>query len=394
MNQDKVIELENYLEAEKTDRGRLKLLLRLSNPDLNYDMKSCEDYLEQAKQVHPQQTKDQIVLHFNEARIQLYQNKMSLAIEQLNQLENLISSSKASSSIQADFYGLKLHALNAQGKYRESGAIGYKALNSIADDIPEKEKIFISLGELESRQGNLTKATENYEAALVIMKKHKLPKEAFVYYNVAVMFAENGDLIKAEKYFHLALEAYLKTKDHNNIVLSYGSLANVYSATNQADKAEEYFQLALDAIKEYNSTTYYFHTICNYGYFLLNQKNYEQYFIKEKEILSLLEKEKNRKKHASFFYQTNSRAYLEVEKYKESLSWIEKAEKIEKESNELKALANILKLKIEIAKAAKETNKVVEFYEASIPRLPPRRKELDPSTTTSQLYNIHSQSRS
>lgn len=105
------------------------------------------------------------------------------------------------------------------------------------------------------------------------------------------------------------------------------------------------------------------HTLTNQGYFLLNQKKYDTYFAAEKKIHQMLEEIDGAKKTSSFFYQTNCRAYMETEQYEEALKWINEAEKIETQSKEVKALANIQNKKIEIYRKLGRYEKAFEEYD-------------------------------
>jgi tetratricopeptide (TPR) repeat protein len=213
-------------------------------------------------------------------------------------LQDVVKLYGAKSETTRDMY-ISLGNMNMElARYEEAGNIFSQALKlQQGSGMHDEGKVYVKLGQLSQRTGNLSEARENYNKAL---KKHtdeygensievgavynnlgtlatELDDEdqaeqyyqkalaiadkggealfsfrALVSGNLASIYTSKGKYNEAEKMFLEALELKKKLygEAHNQVATSYNNLGYLYQSQKRINKAEECFQKALEIVEK------------------------------------------------------------------------------------------------------------------------------------------------
>lgn len=362
-----VEQLKNQLKIEKESTKLFNIYVKLSNYRVNQDIKDCTYYQNLALELPNINLQSKYKILSIIVRNFIIRDDRDQLNKTYNELTLFINENKNLKEEYASWCALSIDVMELLGKYEEAISFGEKALKEIDDNVKNKWSVKNQLAHSYGRTGNISKALECYEETLELTSKYGLDLEHVdILNNIAVLYAGNRNFIHAKKYFEIALKKYSELNEIVDVIYTSSSLASIYSELNEFDKAIKYYNKTIEKIHKHNFYGCYVHTLTNFGYFRLKQKNYTEYFKLEALILEYIKDKQLASNTAYFFYNTNAKAYLEYGNYKKAKYWIEKAENEEATKNDLNAQVSILKLKIEIAKKSKNINEVIQFYERYI----------------------------
>jgi tetratricopeptide (TPR) repeat protein len=362
-----VEELKNNLKIEKDATKFLDILAKLSSYRVNQDINDCKYYHNQALALPHIDLPSIYKLLAIKVRNYLLKDDREQINKSFNELTFFINENKNLKEEYAKWCALNIEILAFSGKYEEAINFGENVLKEIDDNVRNKWGIKNRIAHSYDRTGNVSRALVYYEETLELTSRYGLDLEnADVLYSIAVLNAGNGNFKHAEKYFGIALKEYSELNEVVDIIYSFSSLASVYSELNEFEKAIKFYNKAIEKIHEHSFYGNYIHTLTNFGYFRLKQKNYTEYFKLESLILEYIKDKQIASNTAYFFYDTNAKAYLEYGNYEKAMYWIEKAENEEATKNDLHAQVSIMKLKVEIAKKSKNIDEVIQSYEKYI----------------------------
>ncbi|KAA5535485.1 adenylate/guanylate cyclase domain-containing protein [Paenimyroides baculatum] len=108
------------------------------------------------------------------------------------------------------------------------------------------------MANLYAKQNKFKKALEHYQKSAKLHKQYNDTKShhyGYLLSNIANIYSELNEYDKSFTYHNLALDFFLKLKDHNNISLIYISKSTVYQKLNQPEKISQNINLAIENTK-------------------------------------------------------------------------------------------------------------------------------------------------
>jgi tetratricopeptide (TPR) repeat protein len=102
------------------------------------------------------------------------------------------------------------------------------------------------MGIIEAEQGNLKKASNNFEKALNLLKpkKHKDQKQK-IKLNLGIIYTMLDKTKKAEKYLIKSLDYFIEKKDRLNVSLAFHNLGMFYYRNENLEDSQKYFNKSL-----------------------------------------------------------------------------------------------------------------------------------------------------
>jgi tetratricopeptide (TPR) repeat protein len=305
-------QLKEDLKLAKEESKIFNILIKLSNHNINRDITDCAKYQKQALSNPNIDLATTFRLMAIKTRNFISIGDQENFLTAFDDLTVFITDNKHLEEEYSEWCVLNLERLNSLGKYEEAVTFGKKALKEINNNVKSKWKVIKQMAGCCARISKISLALALYEQALNLTEKHKLGlHNADLLNDIAVLHAENDNLENAKKYFSSALDKYEELNDIEYMINTLSALASVHSSLNEFDEAIKYYNKTIEKIHEHKYYGNYVHTLTNFGYFRLKQKNYLAYFKIEKTILSVIKDKKMTSNTAYFFYTTNSKAYLE-----------------------------------------------------------------------------------
>lgn len=123
--------------------------------------------------------------------------------------------------------------------------------NKIKKSFPLYPCVTSGLGEIQMRYQDYEKAIDYFK---ILKKQNEIEemgiKESAVDHNLGVSYLLLGDFNESEKYLLLALERQIKEKDTDNLVGTYGDIANLFYEQYRDEEAIPYFVKAYELALE------------------------------------------------------------------------------------------------------------------------------------------------
>ncbi|MBQ0044125.1 MAG: LuxR family transcriptional regulator [Bacteroidales bacterium] len=139
----------------------------------------------------------------------------------------------------AFYYGMAMKAIEKMPISEISDGTGNRYSQKDIDNA--LSQMYGTLGNLYSMMDSVSVAMDYYEKAGVLFKKHGWNNSCSVlYYNMGETMREDGQLIKAEKYYMESLEYSLLAQDSLAIATSYKGLGSLYLNMHKTSKAMRY----------------------------------------------------------------------------------------------------------------------------------------------------------
>jgi tetratricopeptide (TPR) repeat protein len=112
---------------------------------------------------------------------------------------------------------------------------------------PKDPYALVMLGTIYSAQGNLNKAANYNQKALLLSFDENNSNRAAIYNNLGKIYQDQGKLDAAIEYINkaLAIEIKLLGKDHSRVAVSYNNLGMIYKEQGNLKKAAEFVNKAL-----------------------------------------------------------------------------------------------------------------------------------------------------
>eukprot|EP00029_Vermamoeba_vermiformis_P013011 TRINITY_DN7949_c0_g1_i1.p1 TRINITY_DN7949_c0_g1~~TRINITY_DN7949_c0_g1_i1.p1 ORF type:complete len:743 (-),score=252.32 TRINITY_DN7949_c0_g1_i1:25-2253(-) len=191
------------------------------------------------------------------AQVYLKQKDFDKGLQKMKEaLQDVVKLYGAKSESARDMY-ITLGNMNMElARYDEAGNNFNQALKlQQGNGMHDEGKVFVKLGQLSQRTGNINAAKEHYTRAL---QKHKEEYGEFsievgaVYNNLGTLSTELGDDDQAEDYYHKALSIADKGGEalYSFRALVSGNLASIYTSKGKYAEAEKMFLDALELKKK------------------------------------------------------------------------------------------------------------------------------------------------
>jgi len=219
--------------------------------------------------------------------------------------------------------------------------------------INEKKGNYYSLGTdynnlaiIHSAQKNQNKAIEFYKKALQLGKKYN-DKELYptLLLNISVSYSEIDSLKQALKYAHLAYDSLAKIENKEMLPHILINLAEQYIKVKNLNRADEYLNEAEKNISK-NNTYYFLYYNVTKGKFFAEKQNYGEAI----KVYEFCFKESSKEGILPFAQDASedlSKIFKKLNRYKESLYYVEKFHAIKDSLTNSEKTKNITELELQ-----------------------------------------------
>ena len=222
------------------------------------------------------------------------------------------------------------------------------------------------IGIVYANRGNLDKAEEYYKMSLEIQKKIENREGiAGIYLNMGSICADRGDWDKAEEYCKKSLEIFGEIENKLMVAGTYLTIGSIYGRKGHLDKAEEYFKKSLVIQKEMGDKSGMAGTYMDIGSICADRGDWdkaEEYYKMSLEI----EEEIGNEKAVAQIYSNIGVLFEDKEDWNEAGEYHEKALKIYEEIGDRQGIAKEWNNIGSVFKHRGNLDKAEEYYKMSL----------------------------
>jgi|688.fasta_scaffold00829_10 tetratricopeptide (TPR) repeat protein len=270
------------------------------------------------------------------------------------------------------------------GLYKEAityydSAINIAVLNSFDSSLIG---FYMNRGAINYSAQNFTEALKNYKQSESLMLKIKSPNIGGLLANISLLYREIGDIPNAKSYLNRSIPFIKAAKDTLGYAIALNNLGLIYKDEKNHKSADSIYKLGYEYTKRYKLDKYFSDVTFNLIINLLNLRQFTEAIGYELELLEHLKKY-NDPAFEKLLLQTIAKTYMDLDKMKEAMKYIELFEKIgvtdetiDKDEQVMLLNAAEIYFKLNDYKKAAKTYK--KYYDMN-----------DANSSSSDLYNVN-----